>query len=54
MEENEGLNQSSCLVERGEKGIVRDQRRFRFDYPWRWLDERALGKEGVKGAAVGA
>ena len=51
VEGNESLNQSSGLGERREKGMVRDQCRYRPDYPWRWLDESTLGKEGVKGAA---
>lgn len=49
VEENEGLNQSSGLGERREKGTGRDQCRYRPDCPWRWLDESALGK-GVKRA----
>lgn len=48
---NEGLNWSSDLGETGEKGMVRDQCSYRSNCPWRWLDESALGKEGVKGAA---
>lgn len=48
MEENEGLNQNSGLGERGERGLMREQCRYRSDGPWRWLGESTLGK-GVQG-----
>lgn len=50
VEENAGLNQNSGLGGRGEKGLMRDQGRYRSDGPWRWLGESTLGK-GVKGDA---